>query len=439
MRDDVVGAAGLGAAGLGAAGFGGPDAVGVLPGAHVSHDEVSDTPPHGAGRRPSGPPDVALLTRDPGLAELVSPTVAACGMGLHVVGTTAHPSWAGAAVALVDARWGPVARTTSAGVVLALDAFPEGRDDRAGGDDLAVRDGRAGRDDVWRAALSAGARDVLRLPREAPRLLACLQAVRDPDRGGCVLGVLGGRGGAGASVLAAELAVAAAGEGSDVLLCDADPLGGGADLLLEDTPDGGLRWDDLTSLTGPLRAGALRMAVPRARGGPGVLTFQPCGTRELPGRVLIEALEAGRRGHELVVVDLPRRVDPPAVTALGRLDMLLLLVPAEVRAVAAAAAVLDVVRPVVADLRLVVRSAAPGGLPAHAVADALAVPVAARWPSPRSLTTSLDRADPPGRAGRRPLARAARRLASGLLADDHPVVGARRASPWPSPARQEPA
>ena len=47
-------------------------------------------------------------------------------------------------------------------------------------------------------------------------------------------------------------------------------------------------------------------------------------------------LAAARRRGGVVVVDLPRRVDEAAAEALAQLDVGLLVVPAELRAVAAA-------------------------------------------------------------------------------------------------------
>src|SRR2546421_294935 len=59
------------------------------------------------------------------------------------------------------------------------------------------------------------------------------------------IGVVGGRGGAGASTLACALAVTAARSGHRTMLIDGDPLGGGLDVLLGGERAGGLRWPDL--------------------------------------------------------------------------------------------------------------------------------------------------------------------------------------------------
>ena len=63
-------------------------------------------------------------------------------------------------------------------------------------------------------------------------------------RRGAAVAVVGGCGGAGASVLAAALAVTAVRHGGRALLVDCDPLGGGLDLVLGAEHVAGLRWPD---------------------------------------------------------------------------------------------------------------------------------------------------------------------------------------------------
>ena len=120
---------------------------------------------------------------------------------------------------------------------------------------------------------------------------------------GRVLAVLGGRGGAGASVLAAGLCVTASRSGLRTLLVDADPLGGGADLLLGWEEEHGLRWPQLAEAGGRLDAQALVAALP-SRGDLVVLSCdraepgkdRPAEARPRPaaGRGDAAALDAGR-------------------------------------------------------------------------------------------------------------------------------------------------
>jgi hypothetical protein len=94
--------------------------------------------------------------------------------------------------------------------------------------------------------------------------------------------------------------------------------------------------------------------------------------------------------------------------------MVLLVVPAEIRATAAAGQVAARLAACTADLRLVVRGPAPGGLTDLLVADELGLPLAG-WLAPEpGLATALERGEPPGRPGRGPLARLAADLVRSL-------------------------
>ncbi len=113
---------------------------------------------------------------------------------------------------------------------------------------------------TWAAAIEVGAGHVLRLPAQEHDLVRELadagESARDSGARGEVVAVIGGRGGAGASVFAVALAQAA----TDSLLVDLDPWGGGIDLLVgaETTP--GVRWPDLSLQGGRLNWSAVREA-----------------------------------------------------------------------------------------------------------------------------------------------------------------------------------
>src|SRR4029077_10634381 len=115
---------------------------------------------------------------------------------------------------------------------------------RGGGCVLVVRAEAEAAD--FQAAIAAGAQRVIALPEHDGELMAemsnAADACRDEDRRGAVVGVIAGRGGAGASVFATALAHTA----DDALLVDADPWGGGIDLVLGCEGQTGLRWPDLT-------------------------------------------------------------------------------------------------------------------------------------------------------------------------------------------------
>jgi secretion/DNA translocation related CpaE-like protein len=220
-----------------------------------------------------------------------------------------------------------------------------------------------------------------------------------------VVAVLGGRGGAGASVLAAGLAVTAARGGHRALLVDADPLGGGADLALGWEALDGLRWSALSTVDPP----ALVNALPR-QGELAVLSWDRADELTVPVEAMSAALGAGRAERDLVVVDLPRRLDDAAVLALAAADRTLLLVPAELRACAAAARVAAVVAPQCPSLSVVVRGPAPGGLTATQVAASVGLPLADEVRAEPGLTRALEQGLAPARDGRGPLAALCRRL-----------------------------
>jgi hypothetical protein len=119
-----------------------------------------------------------------------------------------------------------------------------------------------------------------------------------------------------------------------------------------------------------------------------------------------------------VVVDLPRTVDDGARAVLAAATTTLLVVPAEVRAAAAASRVASSVGLLTADLRVVVRGPAPGGLGAAAVARVLGLPLAGQLTAEDDLDDDLERGRPPARRGRGPLAR----LCGSLLAELLPPV-----------------
>ncbi|WP_433870988.1 septum site-determining protein Ssd [Saccharopolyspora sp. CA-218241] len=278
---------------------------------------------------------------------------------------------------------------------------------------------------LWQAAFELGADHVVRLPEGERTVIDFLAEAADaaPARDGRVLAVLGGRGGAGASVLAGAAAVSAAHRGGGALLVDCDPWGGGLDLAVGAEGTGGLRWSGLAVRAGRLAAGALHEALPGRRVGGGSLAVLACD-RDAPSTGLTPqavraVLEAGRRAGDTVVCDLPRAPSEPAAAALRHADLVVLVVPAEVRACAAAARVLASVREITAcPLRLVVRGPAPGGLRPSDVAAALGVPALAHLRPHPGLPGALDRGGLRAVAGRSALGRVAHRLLAELDRSD---------------------
>lgn len=259
-------------------------------------------------------------------------------------------------------------------------------------------------EDVWTLATELGAEHVVFLPAAEAWLVGRLvETSAGPGLPARVIGVVGGRGGAGASVLAAALAVTAVRTGLRALLVDADPYGGGLDLLLGSEDAGGLRWPQLAGASGRMNGPALRAELPRL-GELHVLSWDRGDLLDVPAMAVDAVLDAGRQGTDVVVVDLPRRPDEGAVRALQAADVVLLIVPAEVRACAAAARVVTAVRPHCTDLRLVVRGPSPARLRAREVAGQLDLPLAGIMRAERGLPSALERGEPPAGRGTGPLA-----------------------------------
>ncbi|TWP51421.1 hypothetical protein FKR81_14470 [Lentzea tibetensis] len=306
-----------------------------------------------------------------------------------------------------------------------------------------------GGDPPWDESVRLGVERVLELPLEDRALVTALTDVREgpPVETGRVLAVLGGRGGAGASVLAASIARAVAASESEGLLVDCDPLGGGIDLTLGAEEASGARWPAVQVSGGRIQLSALRTALP-ARGKLTVLSCDRDGPGPEP-QAVAAVLDAGRRGGCTVVCDLPRHPTPPADTALGRADLAVLVVPAEVRATpapqsraapgptrprggrrspgglggprpappatAAAKRVADRVHTLAANLRLVVRGPAPGGLRADQVAEVVGIPLLTQMRPEPGLAAALDRGAFPN-SNHGPLAAAARAILKELNA-----------------------
>lgn len=229
---------------------------------------------------------------------------------------------------------------------------------------------------TWASAVAIGAEQVLRMPQQEHELVreladACEGVRSSLGDGLCgeAVAVIGGCGGAGASMLAVALSQVA----TDALLLDLDPWGGGIDLLLGGEATPGLRWPDLGLQGGRLSWSAMRDALPRHR-GISVLS----GTRrgyELDAGPVDAIVDAGRRGGVTVVCDLPRRLTGATHVALDSADLVVVVSRCDVRACAATATIVPVLAAINPNLGLVVRGPSPGGLRATELAEIAGAPL----------------------------------------------------------------
>ncbi|MGP3979102.1 septum site-determining protein Ssd [Streptomyces sp. 8N114] len=266
---------------------------------------------------------------------------------------------------------------------------------------------------VWERGVRVGAESVVLLPDAESWLTGRIaDALEGVGQAALTVGVVGGRGGAGASTLACALAVTAARAGEQTMLIDADPLGGGLDILLGAERTQGLRWPDFAESRGRVGGAALAESLPRSH-DLSLLSWDRGERALVPADAMKSVLSAARRRGGVVVVDLPRQVDETVAEALVQLDLGLAVVPAELRSVAAAHRVAARMQLVVRDLRAVVR--APGGprgahgygsgLDDTEVARLLGLPLAGELPWERGLLEDIDRGRPPGFAKDGALAR----------------------------------
>jgi secretion/DNA translocation related CpaE-like protein len=346
----------------------------------------------------NGTAEPLLLTSDELLENDVLRLAAAAGVVLEVRREPDHAvrAWATSSVVLVGAD-----RATDT-VRAALPHRPQV---------FVVAPGPAD-DRLFRAAVELGAAAVVELPASEGWLVELLTDVIDEVRGrGRVVAVVGGSGGAGATVLSAALALTAARSGR-ALAVDLDPLGPGLSRTMGVDDAAGVTWRDLADSRGRLGSRALREALP----GVGDVRVLGHADHELttPEPVVVrEALSAGRRGHDWVVVDLPRGAGPGAAPVLGSCDHVVLVARPALGTVASAARVADRLRVETGSLGVVVRTRG-GTASAAEVARAVGVELLGELPEQRRLDEHLDLGLGPVHARRSPLARTARELLARL-------------------------
>ncbi|MEE4024449.1 septum site-determining protein Ssd [Gordonia sp. PKS22-38] len=261
--------------------------------------------------------------------------------------------------------------------------------------------------DTWRSAMTLGAEYVVSLPAEESDLVGFLTDFRVPQVGSSTaVALVGGHGGAGATTLAAAVALVAA-DRSRVLLLDVDDLGAGIDLTLGIEDRSGLRWQDLTVAGGTMRAQSLHDALPKVHDRLSVLAPRRDDVQPITADAVIATIDAGRADGDTVVIDLPRATGSVTEAVLDSVDLVVLVTTATVPAVASVRSVVTRVLPSAVPAGLAVRGPAPSGLRAAHIADAVGLPLVVAYRPDPGLPGRTD-AGPLELSPRSPLARAAR-------------------------------
>lgn len=274
---------------------------------------------------------------------------------------------------------------------------------------------------VWETAVAVRAEEVVVLPDGESRLAERIADTLDETgRRAVTVAVIGACGGAGSSYLAGALALVAGRGQLRTLLIDGDPLGGGIDLVVGGEAVQGVRWPDLAGTAGRVNASALRGALP-AVDGVAVLSWDRGDQLHISAESMRTVLAAGRRGCDLVVVDLPRRVDDASTEVLAAASAALMVVPGHVRAVAAARRVRAQITTIVRDVRLVVRGPLSSGLTAAAIGANLDLPVAGCFATDERVADDVESGFGPARRRRSSLRRVCTELVQ-VLTDERSVA-----------------
>jgi secretion/DNA translocation related CpaE-like protein len=227
--------------------------------------------------------------------------------------------------------------------------------------------------DIWRRALQLGAGHVVFLPEAGPWLASTMVAAAVGARSGDVIAIVGGTGGVGASTAAATLARHTCDLGRSVALVDADPRSARLDLLLGVEDEPGARWPDLSQSSGYIDPDSLLDALPDAH-GVSLLTWDD-DVQRVPATAMTAAVSALVARCEVVVVDLGRAQGEAVEPLLALSSLVVMIVPARVRAVASARRLLPILAPASERLQLIVRMPSPGGLDPVDIQQSLGLPL----------------------------------------------------------------
>jgi pilus assembly protein CpaE len=255
---------------------------------------------------------------------------------------------------------------------------------------------------IVETGLAVGAADVLVLPQPTETLLFAVRKAAlatTPAAGGKVVTVFSPKGGSGKTMLATNLAVAAARSGRRTLLVDLDLQFGDSALTLAVTPRATIA--DLAASGGTIDVDKLTAFVSTdPRSGLAVLPAprQPEEADVVSQAVLAAVLDAARISYQAIVIDTGPLFDSAMLTALDQTDRLLLVCNPEVTSLKNVRIGLETIDRLGFDgdrVSLVAnRVGAPGALERSDIEHALEAAIAYELPDDPAVPAAVNRALP---------------------------------------------
>jgi pilus assembly protein CpaE len=256
---------------------------------------------------------------------------------------------------------------------------------------------------IVEAGLSVGAADVVVLPQSAETLLFALRkaslAQGGATSGGKLVTVFSPKGGSGKTVLATNIAVAAARSGVDTLLVDLDLQCGDAALALSVPPRATIA--DLAGSSGDIDTEKLKAFVCKEEQTGLALLAAPKRPEEaqILGQAEVGAiLDAARNAYSALVIDSGPVFDAAVLAALDRTDELLLVCNPEITSLKNVRIGLETIDRLGFSrdrVSIVVnRLGAAGGVTRREIEQALEAELAFELPDDAAVPTALNRATP---------------------------------------------
>jgi secretion/DNA translocation related CpaE-like protein len=247
-------------------------------------------------------------------------------------------------------------------------------------------------DGLWRAAVQLGAVGLFSVPDEERDVVELIVETFEPAMASSsVLAVVGGCGGAGASTVAATLALVSA-RSRPTVVVDGDRLGGGLDVLLGVEHVAGLRWPELADTRGRLQSASFAERLPQVAGC-AVLSWDRASSAPVTPDAGAAVVAAAARAFELVVIDLPRSLDAAGEVLASAADRIVVVTTSSIRAIAATASLLADLAARLAPVDLVVRDPGGGRLSVREVERAVGVPVRATISSESAVAAAAERGE----------------------------------------------